>query len=83
MSKRLDKAIFAGTWEKQLQEGKLGIIDIMSHYKQITDSFTLKQLIEIREQIATALPTEQNLIEKGALYDILAYVNECIIRRQR
>lgn len=83
MSKRLDRAIINGTWERDLQEGKLGIIDITSHHKQITETFGDRELIEIRELLTKALLTEKNIIERGAIFEILEYVEIVLERRSR
>tara|TARA_R100000388_G_C7136382_1_gene107856 strand:+ start:191 stop:445 length:255 start_codon:yes stop_codon:yes gene_type:complete len=81
MSKRLDKAIIRGTWEKDLREGRLGIIDIMSHHKQITDTFADEELLEIKETLSIVLTQEKNIIERGAILDILEYVEIVLERR--
>lgn len=83
MSKRLDKAIYQGTWEKDLREGRLGIIDIMSHHKRITETLGDEELLEIKETLSILLTQEKNIIERGAIFDILEYVEIVLKRRSR
>ena len=83
MSKRLNKAIVEGTWEEDLIRGDLGMIDIMDRHKEITDTFNLEDLLILKDQIYLVLQTEEDIIERGALYEIASYIEECIIRRSK
>ncbi len=83
MSRRIIQSMLKDTVEQDFRNGNLGMIDFMGVHKTIANTFSLEELQDLRQLLSIAIKQEKCIIEKGAMHDCLAYINERIVLKMK